>query len=98
MKNLDTSDASQLLSRRETANLLRVHPRTILRYERAGLLNPIRLNCRVTRYKRAEVEQLIANSSADGSSAATPDHENSLLLASPERNMPGAPAQENSEE
>jgi len=61
MKSSDTSNTIQLLSRRDAANLLRVDPRTIRRYECAGLIKPIRLNCRVTRYLREDIEKLVAN-------------------------------------
>lgn len=54
MKNL-----SSLLTRREVAELLRVTPRTIHTYERAGKLKPVRLSGRAVRYRRSEVEAFI---------------------------------------
>ena len=40
-----------------------VDPKTVARYERQGFLTPIRLNCRVIRYRREELEAFIATCS-----------------------------------
>jgi hypothetical protein len=53
-----------LVSRREAADMLGINPRTVREYERRGLLSPIRLNCRVIRYRREELERLIDDCSA----------------------------------
>lgn len=52
-----------LLSRKFVARLLSVHVATIKRYERAGKLPAVRFNSRSVRYKRTDVESLIAKSS-----------------------------------
>ncbi len=43
---------------REAAEILRVHPRTVQRYERRGLLTAVRLSKRLLRYNLTEVECL----------------------------------------
>lgn len=43
---------------KEVANLLQVHPRTVQRYARRGLLHPVRLTCRRIRYDLVEAECL----------------------------------------
>jgi hypothetical protein len=40
-----------------------VDPKTVACYERQGFLTPIRLNCRVIRYRREELEAFIARCS-----------------------------------
>lgn len=55
-----TNDAKQLLSRQEVADILTVSTRTIARWERKGLLSPIRLSSRIIRYSREEVDALLA--------------------------------------
>ena len=49
----------RLLSRKQVAEMAGVHPGTIKRWERRGLLKPIRINPRVVRYKAAEVMRLL---------------------------------------
>jgi hypothetical protein len=63
MKKQHLSGLPELLTRREAAELLRVNPRTLLRYEQQGLLTPIRLNSRVTRYQQKDLEQFLARAS-----------------------------------
>ena len=64
-----TSNDTELLSRQEVANMLKVTPRTIVRWEEKKLLTPIRLSSRIIRYSRNEVEELLANSRAANESA-----------------------------
>lgn len=45
-------------TRREAANILNVHPVTVARYERAGLIAPIRYNSRKVRYDLNAVRRL----------------------------------------
>lgn len=52
------SDTS-LLSRREVADRFKVHPRTVFRWEKEGLLTPVRVGSRIVRYDRQQVEDLI---------------------------------------
>jgi predicted site-specific integrase-resolvase len=51
-----------LLTRKQVAELLGVCTESVKRRERAGLLSAIRLGCRITRYRRADVEKLISRS------------------------------------
>jgi transposase len=44
--------AIALISRRQAAEMFGVGPKTIYRWERAGLLTAIKLNSRTTRYHR----------------------------------------------
>jgi hypothetical protein len=64
MKNQVLSDPAELVSRRRASEILGVTPRSIYRYEKAGVLTPIRLNCRVTRYRKEELLKLIADHTA----------------------------------
>ena len=58
---------SGLVSRKEVAKLAGVHPGTVKRWERRDkVLTPIRINSRVVRYNKAEVEKLLGGS--DGNS------------------------------
>ena len=43
---------------KEAARILDVHPVTVRRYAKAGILNPIRISSRKVRYNLNEVEQL----------------------------------------
>jgi len=54
---------SGLVSRKEVAKLAGVHPGTVKRWERRDkVLTPIRINSRVVRYNKAEVEKLLGGS------------------------------------
>lgn len=49
-----------LVSRKEVAEMAGVHPGTVKRWERRDkVLTPIRINSRVVRYNKAEVEKLL---------------------------------------
>jgi predicted DNA-binding transcriptional regulator AlpA len=52
-----------------SAEMLGVGSKTIYRYERQKRLTPVKLNSRVTRYHRSEVEKLIAEATARASTA-----------------------------
>ena len=52
-----------LVSRKEVAEMAGVHPGTVKRWERRDkVLTPIRINSRVVRYNKAEVEKLLGGS------------------------------------
>ena len=51
---------------RQAAEILDVHPVTIRRYAKAGLLTPIRITCRKVRYDLNEVEELGNLGSGEG--------------------------------
>jgi len=55
-----TNPDSILLTRDEVAKTLRVHPRTVTRWEEKGLLKPLKFSARAIRYRREDVEHLIA--------------------------------------
>ena len=57
-----SKNAALLLTRQETATLLRVSLRTLDRWRHEGILLPVPLGegIRTVRYRRADVEQLIA--------------------------------------
>ncbi len=57
---LHQNDPESLLTRKEVGHLLRLHPGTVKRLEHRGALKSIKLNSRVTRYLRSEVQKLIA--------------------------------------
>lgn|GEM_PF-2678054 len=58
--NQDTRpvDRKPLLNRAEAADLLGVSQRTIRRYELQGLLPTVRLNRRMIRYRRIDIENM----------------------------------------
>jgi len=49
-----------LLTRRQVADLLSVHPETIKRMEKRGEIAAVRLNSRNVRYRASEIDALIA--------------------------------------
>ena len=51
--------ALQLLSRKQVAEIAGVHPGTVKRWERRGLLKAYRINSRVVRYERHDVMELL---------------------------------------
>lgn len=51
----------QLLSRRDVGRMCGVHPGSVARWERQGLLTGVKLNARVTRYRADDVARLVAN-------------------------------------
>ena len=50
--------ADKLLLTREAAALLECHPKTVFRYRRRGLLNPVRRSSRCIRWRESEVRKL----------------------------------------
>jgi len=55
-----TAPAQALLTAAEASVTLRVSAQTVHRYAKDGLLTPIRLGYRTVRYRRADVERLVA--------------------------------------
>lgn len=56
----------ELLSRMQVAKMAGVHPGTVKRWEcRDKVLTPIRINSRVVRYDKVEVDQLLGGSRDD---------------------------------
>lgn len=56
----------ELLSRKQIAKMAAVHPGTVKRWERRDkVLTPIRINSRVIRYDKAEVDKLLGRSRHD---------------------------------
>jgi predicted site-specific integrase-resolvase len=51
----------RLLSRRDIAKICNVHPGSVARWERQGLLTAVKLNARVTRYHEDDVSRLVAS-------------------------------------
>ncbi len=51
---------SKLLTRQEVANALRIHTRTLARWEEKGLLKPLKFSARAIRYRKEDVERLIS--------------------------------------
>ena len=57
---------NELLSRKQVAKMAGVHPGTVKRWERRDkVLTPIRINSRVIRYDKAEVDKLLGRSRND---------------------------------
>ena len=54
----------RLLSRREVGERCGVHPGSVARWERQGLIKAVKLNSRVTRYPESELMRFIANGTA----------------------------------
>jgi len=54
--------STRLLSRREVARIFKVTPSSIGRWERAGLIQAIKLNARVIRYRQDEISRLLNRS------------------------------------
>jgi hypothetical protein len=48
-----------LLTRREAGKILNLHPLSLKRYDKAGILKPIRLTSKTVRYSREEVLGLL---------------------------------------
>ena len=51
---------SQLLTKREVAETLRVSTRTVGRYVKSGLLRPIRVSEQVVRFYRDDLERFLS--------------------------------------
>jgi hypothetical protein len=49
----------ELLTRREAGKILNLHPLSLKRYDKAGILHPIRLTSKTVRYSRGEVLGLL---------------------------------------
>jgi len=64
--NEDLSDQTAFLSRRQVAERLAINPKTVYRLERQGRLPAIKFNCRLTRYRQADVDKLIADAEIGG--------------------------------
>lgn len=54
-----TGPDSKLLTRTEVAMALRVHPRTLARWEEKGIIKPLKFSARSIRYRQEDVERLI---------------------------------------
>lgn len=54
----DKTPADKLLLTREAAAILECHPKTVFRYRRRGLLNPVRRSSRCIRWRESEVRKL----------------------------------------
>ena len=66
MKNYIHVSRTELLSRKQVAEIAGVHPGTVKRWEcRDKALTPIRINSRVVRYDKVEVDQLLGGSRND---------------------------------
>ncbi len=59
------------IRRSRAAELLTVHPRTLIRYEARGLLTPIKLNSRLVVYLESQVRALFDTGTAAESDLAT---------------------------
>jgi hypothetical protein len=53
-----TGQKDKLVKRSQAADLIGVGARTLRRYETAGLLTPIKPNCRLVLYRLADVEKI----------------------------------------
>ncbi len=51
--------AETYLKTKVTASMLDLHPKSILRYGREGILHPVRRSARCLRWKKSEVEKLM---------------------------------------
>jgi excisionase family DNA binding protein len=55
---------SELVTRKEVADLVRVSTKTVQRAERRGELIPVKFNSRLVRYHRSDVDAWIAKAQA----------------------------------
>lgn len=62
MSNQPNPEPLDLLTRKDAAQLLKVHTETVKRWQRTGRLKAYVLSATVVRYSRADVEQLLAGS------------------------------------
>lgn len=51
----------RLLSRKDVAKICNVHPGSVARWERQGMLTGIKINARVTRYREDDVSRLVSS-------------------------------------
>ena len=58
-KTIDLNIMSDLLSRRQVAKKLGVHPETVKRYQKRGILPAFKMNSKNTRYDPRDVEKLL---------------------------------------
>lgn len=63
--------ALRLLSRRDVAKICSVHPGSVARWERLGLLTAVKINARVTRYREDEVSRLVASATCSAPQLST---------------------------
>lgn len=49
------------LTRKQVAEILHIHSGSVKRYDRAGILHPIRITARTLRYNEAEVLELLSH-------------------------------------
>ena len=49
----------KMLTRKEVAEILGVHPNSIKNYEKAGIITPVRITTATIRYKYTDVEALM---------------------------------------
>lgn len=57
-------EPEELLTRRQVARRCQTCTHTIMRWERRGLIKSIRINARVLRYRRSEVERLLQHAAS----------------------------------
>lgn len=57
---MKTQKLEPMIKRGRAAELLDLHTRTLVRYERRGILTPIYLNCRTVVYKQSQVQLLLS--------------------------------------
>ena len=63
MLNHIHTSRNELLSRKQVAEIAGVHPGTVKRWERRDkVLTPIRINSRIIRYDKVEVDKLLGRS------------------------------------
>ena len=58
-KETDTREIPRLLSRRQVAAIMGLHPGSVKRYEKAGILPAYKINSRLTRYDERDVLRFI---------------------------------------
>lgn len=57
--NEPAPETPETLTRRQAGKILNLHPLSLKRYDKAGILHPIRLTSRTVRYNRDEVLGLL---------------------------------------
>lgn len=63
------NNTQEFISRKQLAAMLGVTQTAVYQWQRAGRLNPVRLGRRCVRYRRAEVEAMIAAASGSNHAA-----------------------------
>lgn len=92
LEPVNATPFDELLSRNEAATMLGVHPDTVWRWSKVGLLNPIKLPSGYFRYRKDEVAEVLAG---NGKVVAQRASTGKLIYVKRELARPGGQAENN---